>query len=325
MQSKTADFVDFQEAYCKLKEEITGVNNNPSDDVELGLDLLFSSSEMESASLPSNTPLLVLRIDFNDASYYYSDQDWASRIFNSSMGVSAYYTEVSNNRFTFTSAAENFGTTNDGIVRVNLNENYPNSGSCIDDTGYREAAKAIRRALAAADAYIDFSSYDTDNNGTVSSQELAIHVLFPGYMGNVSGNPTPKLWGHRWSLAASGAGTITLDGVSLNNYAASADRLNTQSKGSLSTICHELGHILGLPDLYNTSGTTTTLNVSRMSLMSSSWGVRQSDQTNPSPQHLDPWSKIKLPNNCAPSELGTTYFQAPSESCITGLSYLSVV
>ena len=61
------------------------------------------------------------------------------------------------------------------------------------------------------------------------------------------------------------------------------------------TACHELGHDLGLADLYNTGSSSTKQNVDGMSLMSmGSWGYREGDIPGTTPAHIDPYGKIFL-------------------------------
>lgn len=256
-----------------------------------------SATDLETRALPSKIPLLILRITFNDVPSKSADATWSSRIFNSSTGVSAFYTETSNGKTTFTKALETQGTKNDGVVHVKLNEAYPNNGR-LDDSknydGYRKAAIAIKKALHAANGTINYAQYDTNANGIIEGDELAIYVVFSGPNLSTSPNNT-GIWAHRWNLRSAGAGAPTLDGVQLNDYAVSGEQLTANKLTSISTICHELGHVLGLPDLYNTNKSTKTyFDVNRLSLMSSSWGARQNIPGEPLPQHLDPWSKIKL-------------------------------
>lgn len=61
------------------------------------------------------------------------------------------------------------------------------------------------------------------------------------------------------------------------------------------TLCHELGHDLGLKDLYDLSYTDLNAGGSELSLMSGgSRGRRADGEEGSCPTHLDPYSKIRL-------------------------------
>lgn len=70
----------------------------------------------------------------------------------------------------------------------------------------------------------------------------------------------------------------------------------------IGSVCHELGHDLGLPDLYNTNRSVATpQNVGGLSLMAQgAWGAVSGAQSGSSPVHLDAWCKYML-NFCEPT------------------------
>ncbi len=95
---------------------------------------------------------------------------------------------------------------------------------------------------------IDFSQYDYNDDGDVDF----VYVIYAGY-GESYGASANTIWPHASLLSAWGA-NITLDDKRVERYACSCELKyvsGTQLEG-IGTFCHEFGHVLGLPDIYNT-------------------------------------------------------------------------
>jgi len=108
----------------------------------------------------------------------------------------------------------------------------------------------------------------------------AVIVVFAGPGEENADGPTDAMWSHSWDLFSAsrsrrgGRGPILLDGVLINNYLIVPEITHTISgvgHPSVGVFCHEFGHVLGLQDLYDTSGETR--GTGSWSLMSQgSWG-----------------------------------------------------
>ena len=85
-----------------------------------------------------------------------------------------------------------------------------------------------------------------NNDGIVD----AVHVIFAG-AGEASTGESDAIWPHRWSIYSYDSLDIDFDGVRLKDYSCSAEKMGSGMDG-IGTICHEFGHVLGLPDLYDT-------------------------------------------------------------------------
>ena len=118
-----------------------------------------------------------------------------------------------------------------------------------DRASYRDDAAAMVTEVAGlADSDINYSEY---------SESGTIRDIFVYYSGGSKSDAVPDaIWPHRSQLASD----IVLDGASLKGYACSSE-LEVNSAGSSSTFatigsfCHEFGHTIGWPDLYdNNSG-----------------------------------------------------------------------
>lgn len=125
--------------------------------------------------------------------------------------------------------------------------------SCYDGGDkYRDVFQA---AMDAVDAQVDFSQYDADNDGNIDM----VFFLVAGYSSNFSGNNSSYLWPHM-SYLYGFDGTyyyLQYDGKRMGRYASSCEIYGWESYGytvpnAIGTICHEFGHVLGLPDLYDT-------------------------------------------------------------------------
>ncbi len=120
--------------------------------------------------------------------------------------------------------------------------------SCLDPNGSSSAEPIFNAALNAIDPEVDFSQYDSDNDGEVDM----VFFLVAGYSANYSGNNQSYLWPHMYYLW----GTPWHDGVGFGLYACSTEIAGWENYyadvNGIGTFCHEFGHVLGLPDLYDT-------------------------------------------------------------------------
>ncbi|MBU1319433.1 MAG: M6 family metalloprotease domain-containing protein [candidate division Zixibacteria bacterium] len=144
----------------------------------------------------------------------------------------------------------------------------------------QNAQKLAEDAVNVANGDIDYSLYDNDGDGYVEGLML-VHAG-EGY--ETSGNLN-QIHSHRWFMH----NAQSLDGVFLNGYAIQPE----QTSGGdglidIGVFCHEFGHVLGLPDLYDTDYSSAGLG--DWTLMAS--GSYNGGSMNPA--HLDAWCKKEL-------------------------------
>ncbi len=284
-----------------------------------------NSGPMRAPSLQpavTDLPLIVIVVGFKDMPYS-ETFNWNKSIFHDEHSLAEFYTDMSLGQFTFTPARETsaYGgknrntadTAGDGVVHVTLGLphddwalEYPYM-SKKDIAANRSLGDALRAAIAAADEYIDFSAYDTDQNGAITTDELALGFVFAGYEASSSesykmGNKL-YLWSHAWSLQemkdeySFDFDLPSPDGVSVNSYIAISEQEESGAQEPYSTLAHELGHYIGLPDLYDTSYSTRaewgSYSVGSLSLMCMDyWYDADLDEEIPTP--LDAWSRVIL-------------------------------
>ena len=107
-----------------------------------------------------------------------------------------------------------------------------------------------RDAVAAADGDIDFSEYDTDNDGYIDN----IFIYYAGYSESEGGGEN-SIWPHQYGVVPDSViGTCIFDGRTISSYACTAELKGNSGATmcGIGTFCHEFGHVLGLPDYYHT-------------------------------------------------------------------------
>ena len=117
--------------------------------------------------------------------------------------------------------------------------------------------QAIIDGCKLLDDEIDFTQYDSDGDGTVDM----VFMYYAGY-GEADSDDEDSIWPNKSSLSNHGR-SLTLDGVKINTYACSNEKNGADyyvhypdMMCGIGAICHEFGHVLGLPDTYDTDYST---------------------------------------------------------------------
>lgn len=109
------------------------------------------------------------------------------------------------------------------------------------------------------DATVDFKEYDRDGDGYIDN----VYVFYAGY-GEADYDSEDTVWPHSWSLSeAYPRKKYTFDGVILDKYACSNEldgwTTSYYRPDGIGTFVHEFSHVIGLPDLYDTSGASSNI------------------------------------------------------------------
>jgi M6 family metalloprotease-like protein len=158
---------------------------------------------------------------------------------------------------------------------------------------------------------VDFAPYDQDGDCYVD----ALAIIHQG-TGEEASPLSTDIWSHSWDLNSAYYSGFSHHGNYTTNDRCAADTtrfvkvkdyiiMPEKQDSNIATIgvfAHEYGHVLGLPDLYDTDGSSE--GIGRWSLMASgSWnGLSHGGDR---PAHLDPWSKYAM-NWIAPTQLTTS-------------------
>ncbi|MEW5924160.1 MAG: M6 family metalloprotease domain-containing protein, partial [Candidatus Zixiibacteriota bacterium] len=112
------------------------------------------------------------------------------------------------------------------------------------------------------DPTLDFSLFDNNGDGYAEG----IFLVHAGPGAEESGS-TNDIWSHAWYQEV-----MTADGVSTGRYSTEPEEDLSGQLISIGVYCHEYGHVLGMPDLYDTNGGSE--GVGTWCLMGSgSWGA----------------------------------------------------
>ena len=203
----------------------------------------------------------------------------------------------------YPSAGQYFADQSNGSYRpqfdvfgpVNLSRNvayYGTDGSEEGDDQHATDAVVEGCRLANEQFSINWADYDSDSDGYVDF----VYVIYAG-KGQADGGTSETIWPHNWSVeSARYYGNCTysesqcrVGGKKLDNYAMSGE-MSGSSLGGIGTLCHEFGHVMGLPDLYDTSYGTNYEN----SLTPNDWNIMDGGSYNGDghcPPNYDPWEK----------------------------------
>ena len=289
--------------------------------VEMGYDsLLETDGGLRTQALSdavSELPLLVVVVGFENCEYS-ADYDWNDIVFSTKVdatSLSTYYLDMSFGKFTFAPAIETSeygeaGNTNihdrinDGIVHVNV----PMMHDDWHDYKKLSWIQTLNEAVLETDSYVDFKSYDSDGDGEIENNELAIALFIAGHEGSYSENKNQpmSMSSHSWNImnlinqcSGSTPERFSLpspDGVIVNRYIAKGEKLDDKRHGPIGLLARSLGSFIGLSDLYDHKGEPpwNSYKVGVMSLMSQgNWGWTE-DLSTALPMPIDPWNRIKL-------------------------------
>lgn len=260
---------------------------------------------------------LILGLPADAAASAFSPSDIDDALWDDRSGtVRHYYDEVSGGAFRLTGESTDW-------VRSTLSALQVTGGASAIDPATTRIGAFIHEVLNGQSAR-DWGRFDNDgpdglpNSGDDDGYVDAVVLVHPergaecGSRGEVTGEPATgnRIWSHFWNLSDEGEGAFdTGQPAAAGGTLKIDDYIVVGSKGcyrpgeimEIGVTAHELGHVFGLPDLYDTCDDdflcpgdhARTSGVGLWGLMG--YGVWGCDGSSPwSPCHLSAWSKASL-------------------------------
>lgn len=257
-----------------------------------GINNTAQSASFSSADYSGTFNALAILIQFSDKPAQATTGSFDSLLFFNQPGsLRHYYNEVSYGNFDVVTVdlPSQLGWTSAPQTYAYYCNNANGTGSYPHNT-----QKLCEDIVNLIDPLVDFADYDNDGDGTVDGLIL-IHT---GPGAEMTGQNS-DIWSHMWAIP-----TYTeLDGVRIFSYSIQPEYWFDPGDMTCGVYCHEFGHILGLPDLYDTTPSfgADSYGIGSWSVMSyGSWNgsLLYHDgsyySSGNSPAHFDPWCRIEL-------------------------------
>jgi len=204
------------------------------------------SSPFDRTDFPTlgSRKFLLILVDFSDLAFTHRAEDFDSLMNGKNYTYNGAIGSV--NKYYRTTSFEQFDPTFDVAGPFTLDSSYAYYGKDEGEDSDVNIQQFVFDAINAADPTVDFSDYDLDDDGYVDN----VYFIYAGY-GQASGAPANTIWPHRWAYWTS---NLTVDGKRVYDYSTSNELygITGTTRTSIGVICHEFGHVCGLPDFYDT-------------------------------------------------------------------------
>mmetsp|Transcript_9698 Transcript_9698/g.19100 ORF Transcript_9698/g.19100 Transcript_9698/m.19100 type:complete len:1276 (-) Transcript_9698:108-3935(-) len=172
-------------------------------------------------------------------------------------------------------------------ITLSKSEEYYANGN----HGFTKLKEGIEEALDVLekDPGFEFADFDLDGDGMIDG----FGVLHSGYGAEFGGDDCygakneNRIWSHKGGMDW----TSKKERIAVNRYYVSSGLRGKCGEDivRMGVICHEIGHYLGLPDLYD--ATFEGVGIGAFDMMSQSWGYSGSGLL---PPLLSAWSKLQV-------------------------------
>ncbi|MBD3219396.1 MAG: M6 family metalloprotease domain-containing protein, partial [candidate division Zixibacteria bacterium] len=249
----------------------------------------FKRTVISQGAGPDTMKAVVLLLEFPDNpanDVLYVSPEYFDTLFNfegdwQDGSMREFYDENSRGQFVF--MADVYGW----YMMDSTYDYYVDSNRGFNHDPPQNAQGMVWDALVLTDGEIDYSQYDNDGDNYVD----ALILVHAGAGYEETGDVT-MIHSHKWFMPST---FVSNDGVYLRDYNMNPEQSpigqfnNVEYEPvSIGVFCHEFGHTLGLPDLYDTDYSST--GVGNWSLMASG----SYNGNSKSPAHLDAWCKKEM-------------------------------
>jgi len=280
------------------RAKLEGVIDSPDDPIrDAGKKGVINLPGYKSISLVSGTKWIpCVLVYFTDQDSTYPLSDFQTELFDTTGAWPTgscydYYYEISYGNLELKGNCYGWYSTGQA-------KNYYAYNSYGFDGPYpQNTAGLAMAAITATDSVVDYSKFDNDRDGYVD----CLWVVHSGLGAEETGNST-DIWSHSTRLS-NWIGEYTTNDpdpnhpgeyIKINKYIVMPERSGCSQHGdmvSIGVFCHEFGHGLGLPDLYDTDNSSE--GIGNWGLMAAgSWGGDGWSAW--SPVHMCAWSKVQL-------------------------------
>lgn len=129
-----------------------------------------------------------------------------------------------------------------------LSHNMEYYGGQQGDNHDKNAVEMVSEACRlASEAGVNFKDYDTNNDGVLDN----VFVYYAGH-NQAEGGGENTIWPHQGDASRT---STRLNGVTVASYACTSEYKGAGGsiRCGIGTFCHEFGHVIGLPDFYDTN------------------------------------------------------------------------
>jgi M6 family metalloprotease-like protein len=238
-----------------------------------------------------------------DTTNVYSVTDMQNQLFDSNPTgtMTQYYNEISYGQFELTGQV--YGWFDAGKSM----SNYSGTSNGLNEIFPQGHEGFVYDIVVQADPAVNFSLYDNDgpdglpNSGDDDGYADAVAVVYAGEGPDVSSGNANNLWPVQSTLGSAEYTTndASFNGgfIKVNTFFVVPERGKDDSDDhivkKIGVYVHEFGHVLGLPDLYDTTDDDDSEGLGEWCLMAS--GSHGGDgQHGETPAHMSAWCKIRM-------------------------------